>query len=564
VVNSAKYSQPKIMLLDLDKETEIQLRKHGFNVIPGSLGKPYSVDSNRTKHTLIPGKSNLPDNYTEQDIVVIDLTSPKPVFYPSINVETPIYGHCLTRIGTECIDPRPYVIARLGDDFNRILMHGGVFIIFTTPIDELRIQNPDGTIESFTNWSYPSMLTDIENYPDTGQEIQSSNTPFSDVINRYSSQAQFLCTFQSASPSWVPMAWNKFNQPVAGAIFPDEAEHRKGWIFLLPQFLKKADFLVDILRDVLPDMIPEIFPEKEGKRWVHEYPYELPKIMELFKEIATLENETKLKIESLRGEVARSREEYKYLYDLIQADDEVLVSAVEKSLRVLGFQQVINLDQKINPDEQKREDLQIMDNSPILLLEIKGTKGTSQENKTLQVIKYLAPRMIELNRIDIQGLVIVNHQRHIAGLDREPEPFQPDILTSSQSLKLGLLTAWDLFRLVRNYLENNWTHQHIKELFYQIGRIWPVPTHYQYIGRVERFSEKAGAVGIRIESQGFRNGDRIAFDLPVIYKEQTVESIQLENITVGEAHIGQLVGVSTVLSKNEARSGTKVYLIKAM
>ena len=177
----------------------------------------------------------------------------------------------------------------------------------------------------------------------------------------------------------------------------------------------------------------------------------------------------------------------------------------------------------------KDEDLRILDNLPILLVEVKGISGLPKDAAALQVGKYIAPRMKEWKHTDVQGLAIINHQKNLPGLDRDNKiPFREDIVTNAQEQGFGLLTTWDLFRLVRSYLKNGWQHEQVKTLFYQSGRTEPVPNHYEFVGIVEHFWEKAEAIGVRIEAAELKQGDRIAFELPVEFEEQNVEFLQVD------------------------------------
>lgn len=57
-----------------------------------------------------------------------------------------------------------------------------------------------------------------------------------------------------------------------------------------------------------------------------------------------------------------------------------------------------------------------MDAAVPVLVEVKGINGMPKEADSLQVAKYLTPRMREWGRTDIRGLAIVNHQRHLPAL----------------------------------------------------------------------------------------------------------------------------------------------------
>jgi hypothetical protein len=145
-------------------------------------------------------------------------------------------------------------------------------------------------------------------------------------------------------------------------------------------------------------------------------------------------------------------------------------------------------------------------------------------------------------------------------LDRDNKaPFREDVLTNAEEQAFGLLTTWDLFRLVRSYLKLQWKNQYIKDLFYLSGRIEPIPKHYEFIGVVEHFWQKAGAVGMRIEASMLRLGDRIAFELPVEFEEQRVESLQVDKNPVSQAETGMLAGIQTLLHKEHLKKGTRVF-----
>ncbi|MFQ5882745.1 MAG: hypothetical protein ACE5I9_09795 [Candidatus Methylomirabilales bacterium] len=293
--------------------------------------------------------------------------------------------------------------------------------------------------------------------------------------------------------------------------------------------------------------------------------YELPRILELKNKIRQIEEEARQQVVALGKAMDEERTAMAYLHDLITAKGRPLVSAVKRTLEVLGFQSIVDVDQemrKAGDTSPMRQDLQIHDASPILLIEVKGISGLPKDAEALQVWKYVAPRMREWNRTDIQGLAIINHQRNLPALDRENKaPFREDILTNAKEQKFGLLTTWDLFRLTRSYLKNGWKHEYIKGLFYQSGRIDPVPKHYEFIGVVEHFWEKAEAVGVRIEMAALRKGDRIAFELPVEFEEQTVESLQVDKKPVDQAEIGMLAGILTNLTREQAKKRIRVFRV---
>ena len=212
----------------------------------------------------------------------------------------------------------------------------------------------------------------------------------------------------------------------------------------------------------------------------------------------------------------------------------------------------------------KREDIQIWDNSPTLIGEVKGISYYPSDEDALTVQKYVILRMREWDTREVQGLTIINHQKNLPPLERENTmPFRQEILDNAKEQQIGLITTWDLHRLARSYLRNGWEHQNVRDLFYQVGRIDPVPSHYEYAGTVQRYMEvgEISVVGIEVESNAFRKGDRIAFELPVFFEEQVCESLELDNEPIEQADPDMLVAVKTHLSEEQAQSGTRVFRI---
>ena len=140
--------------------------------------------------------------------------------------------------------------------------------------------------------------------------------------------------------------------------------------------------------------------------------------------------------------------------------------------------------------------------------------------------------------------------------------FREIILTNTEEHLIGLLTTWELYKLTRNFLKNSWKHENIKGIFYKSGKIECLPSNYEYIGKIERFIEDKGIVGIKIENASLSKNDKIAFETEIEFEEQIVESLQLEIEAVENAKISDLVGIKTHLSKNQIKlEKTRVFRV---
>ncbi len=573
-----RYPRLKIMLIDMKDQSEAVLKKEGYNITSGSFGVLYKVEKGDGYVPVIPN-FNLP-NFTEQEIIVIDLVPAKTLDGPSGEKLVPDgeidwWAGC----GLGLVDPRPRTMEMARSDFERIREHGGAFVIFADSRDKQklvkaymsegylqRVSNPLDYIPD--NWSFLQVLNGYSLYApyDSGEEIsvEDEDHPLFRLLAERVEEAYFLCTLHLAKElkdRWITLAKNKYGAPVAGVIVPEEKG--KGWILIFPQIKDKASFLSKLLRDVLPDLSPRLFPHLEGAKWVYRSEYEMPKVLEIRQRIHHLQEETRRQVVELEKAIEDERTSMAYLHDLLRETGEPLVASVKKTLEVLGFSSVVDVDEemaKSGDSRAKREDLQVLDISPILLVEIKGISNLPKDSEALQVWKYIVPRMRELNATDIRGLSVINHQRHIPPLERENKStFREEIIANAEEQGFALITTWDLFRLTRSFLKNGWKHDHVRPLFYQSGRIDPVPVHYEFTGVIEHFWERPGAVGIRIQSGSLKQGHHIAFDLPIEFEEQKVDSLQIDDQDTIEAASGTLVGIKTHLSKEHARKGVRVF-----
>lgn len=577
--SAPKYPKPKILLVDIRDDSEAVLKEAGHNVCSGSFGVPYRVEKS-DGFTPVIVECHLP-NYAEQEIVVIDLV-PAPIAdqTPGEKRVSPGADDWWASCSLGVIDPRPLAMFFFQKWFGRILSHGGVFVIFAdyrvvreTVWGHLKWSRlVRRETRNWDDWCFLSALnqSNVGIARDKGQEITVVDSLFGQLLVEHSKEVHYLCTFEPRFARtfnfWMTLAHNKYGSPVAGAVVHREEEGQPdGLVLLLPQLRNKAGFLRKLLADVLPDVAPHLFPHVEGLRWVHRPEYELPSVVGLKAEIDRVHEEAEKQVAALEQHIEKERLQMGFMYALLRATGDELVEAVKTALEVVGFQRVVKMDPEVEKDMtvgRRREDLQIRDESHLVLVEVTGMSGLPREAKALQVWKYIAPRMRELDRIDVRGLAIVNHQKHLPALDRNNESlFSKDVLTNAQEHKFGLMTSWDLWRLVRSFRKNSWNHDQIRDLFYRDGRILPVPAHYEPVGKIEHFWEKAGAVGVRIEEAELRRGDRIAFELPVEFEEETIESLQIDGQPVARAGAGDPVGIQTHLSKEQARKGTRVFRV---
>jgi hypothetical protein len=570
-----KYQKPKILLIDLPDTALDSLRSAGFNASAGTFGSPYKVELGDGYQPVIH-KAYLP-NYTEQEIIIIDLTPPETIDRPE--------GEKITSEGendwwAKCsrgeIDPRPRVMSMVQNAFDRIFDHGGLFVIFAQPrlyqkfvwAHVLGMLEVDREIHA-DNWSFLSILSYLKIESDVGEEISvpEYDSQLFRFLRKTVRDARYTAIFNPTpriEKNWIPILSNKFERCVGGLVKPKDS---KGRVLILPQISKKSEAIVTLLREILPDISPHLFPHIEGSRWVERDEYELDSVLKYKAEKIEVRQRAKRELEELDKKISEERDKLGFLHGIITktGTGTDLVEGVKSCLEFIGFEQVIDVDKQIREQDTKapmQEDLQVHDKSPTLLIEIKGISGLPHEEDTMQVVKYIHRRMKEWNRVDVRGVSIINHQHNIPALERNNQNvFTEQQIGDAENHDIAILTTWDLFLLIRGMMKWEWNPKAIQELFYKSGRMSRLPTIYKPIGEIVEYWEKIGVVGVQISENKLHKGQRIGYVIPEGYLEEEVLSLQVENQDVEEVFPGQLAGIKTKYPKRFLRKGTTVCTI---
>jgi hypothetical protein len=567
IATPLKYPKPHILLIDLPSTVERTLRDKGFNVTPGTLGRPYRVKKTSAYLPLI-GTGDVP-RPTEQEIIVIDLNFGELADAPTGAKHRPdgeldLWAKC----DEGFLDPRVRPAMSLRKPFDRILDSGGAFVVFAdakTDIDMIVARNEYDKVRDVTEdvWHILADLSDMTVVADEGREMlaASGNSPLVRLLAPFLDDGNFTCTLQHGyryEDPWVPLALNKFGDVIAFA----RARSTNGTVIVVPQIRDKAGFLTELLTTTLPEIAPHLFPDIEQARWTHRPEYELPPVVELKAQQQEIVRRAKEEIQRIEAKLAEARMENGWMHNLITGTDTQLVDAVEDALAALGFSSILDIDaERDREGKSRREDLQIDDQRPTVVVDIKGIGGYPSDEDGLQAGKHASIRMREQGRTDIVGLSIINHQRYLPPLDRENAmPFRQELIDSAQEMGMGLLTAWDLYKLVRNFARLGWRHENVKPLFYQNGRIFPVPGHYQFIGTVAKaWTDKLGVV---ISQGELQVGDRIAVEFPIDFEEAPVDSIHVKDLSVERAKMGEPAGLRWPTGKPKVREGLRVFRVR--
>jgi hypothetical protein len=606
----------KVVLLDMDAKSADRLSAAGHRVSTGSFGTPYnysgvrgsahfSVVATTDGSTHIIDSSQLPIGIAENDVIVVDLGlvnvfDGEPPGRPYLDRQGLELSTPFRRSGTT-IDPRGLAMISARSDIEQALMRGGVLIVFAAPRflqkalfpyplpdptyrNIVNALNVPGKYHVFDNWGLSRFFEeqDFRVQPQDGIDITiQGRSPLHQLLEQYCPGAAFTCTIEPLGmlvEHWTPLAMSKtYRRPVAGLL----AGHYKSDdvdfnVLVLPQIVRRGEFLTVLLRDVLPELAPHLFPHL--KLWFSEPGYSLPGVAERVEELGRVEEEAQRRIANLSAEITELEKRYGILRDLLTEKDDKLVQAVKATFELMDFATVIDRD--IERDEaglERREDLRVIEpDRPVLLIDVTGSQGLSSDEKLIsETQKHVQLAQHDLGDLNVHAITIINHQRNREPLLREDKSLMNEarIILARQS-GIGLLSTWDLFRLARSYVDNKLRHSEVTELFYQAGRIDPslnymnlVPPTYQFVGVVAGYVTRSGRniVGIRVTAAEFNKGDIIAFEHPVAYGapaeyiEQDVTSVEERNQAVETAAVDMYVGVLTEVPREILGDGLRVF-----
>lgn len=564
-----KYKKPKILLIDLEKSISDDLKKMGFNVSDGTLGSCYKV---KPKKGYIPiyFDHELP-NLSEQEIICIDLKI-NNVLDEVEAVDKPVekkqfWGECSDGF----IDPRPVIMKSCEERFKRILNYGGVFIVFAAEkiYPEILLGSKegyslDGSKQDLDNWSFlpffDGSYSTIKTKNDYGKEIhvdpEFKGTDLERLLESNIKHMDYEITFKSGNgidQEWVTLLLNKYNNDVGGIFFPEMG----GTVIILPQSSKKKEIIHELITNIIPSVVPPLFPEFENKSWLHNIEYEFENVKKYKSDIMSVQVEAENKMNELNNKIKEEHAKWEFLNNIITETGEELVKNMIKCLEYIGFKKIKDVDKKIEESSDssrtKEEDLQICDNSPILLLEVKGIGGNPTDEDILQVNKYTLRRIKEWDRTDVKGISVINLQRGIPPLDRVK--FTEKQIKDAKNHDITLINTWNLYILIRGMIKYQWDGKVIRDLFYtDEGIIDNIPSHYKKIGKITAVIPDKNVIGVRIESKELIKGDKIGYLKGHEFFENDITSMQIDGNDIEEGNIGDEIGITIDSAKNNLKN----------
>ena len=532
--------EPKIMLVDLPEAVQERISELGYNVISGTFGKAFRAEPRE----FVWYNNSLPLLH-EQDIVFIDVEEPgldEGTEAPDLPTTlSPDIMLCVVPERQSYFNPRPHIAKIFSDQFKEVVSQGGIIVAFAgrKQVEKYECytwgRRYIGPMEA-DNYSWTPMSVHVRNRQGT-QVAFNDNDVFGHLVRSIKQPVFYSAVFQRLGA--------KRDYPIARDFLDEIVGFSRrvndGLLIFLPRFSDFGLVIEMMLKETLVDLAPRLFPYSTRHTWLLKPEYQWPKIRDLQVHREEIQEEYKNKLIELDQQIDAEREKLSFLHAILRATGDSLVENLAQTLRFIGSEDVRIMDQA---DRRKEEDIQIWDNDQPILIEVKGLSGSPSEADCQQILKYVLRRQRKLDRTDVKGTFIVNHQRHVPGLERDTA-FTSQQIHDAIHNEYVLTTTWDLFQAIIRVLKGLLEYVDIRTaLLSQTGQVEYIPRNYREIGKIKHYYPKAhAALAELFDGEELRIGDMVGFLSEDQRLEQAVESLETDKESVEVVHSGVEFGI---------------------
>lgn len=550
------HKQPMVFLFDVEKTVVEKLKELRFNVFEGSLGHKIKVDNRNYEQKLIKLNNDYPANLHEFDIVVLDLTGNKcqdydPNQHQLKNTSGSTAHVLLSAYPEQVFDPRPLTINIVARNLDDLFEKKSVIIVFckSEQISEYHFAEITHlginvtSKERMSSFSFYRKLPSHKSRNGKKIKLPEKASKLSPLFIKHIDNIEFGTTFDHPTvwrdnkyhltDDFFPLLLNERDEIISYAHFIKESI-----VFVFPDIADKPVFISELFKSYLPEITPKIFPFHGEFQWLDAGDYPLPGETQLLQDRAIIEKKYSKDIAENQKALASLKDKYKFLYDLISETGGALVSAVEKYLKWLDFESVINLDDT-NPDTLE-EDIQVDYGDRFLVIEIKGIGGTSTDKDCSQISKIKYRRAEARGKFDVFGLYIVNHQRYLPPKSRSNPPFTENQIRDAVHDKRGLLTTYTLYKAYF-LIEAGILHKAgVRESLFKTGLITLDPENISSIGTPDELFMDGRVAIIKLNNTNLTVGDTLIVRKKDDYSQAIIESIQVDGQAVDTCNTGEI------------------------
>lgn len=548
----------------------VEYLQNEHEVYDGCIGRRFDLSQlKREEHFLLP-KVDFPENIQEYDVFVVDLKKPDIEPYAVRDHERRYVGdgentYFFVPYSQTILDSTPfgaYLFRYLLP--NNSVKRPQIIIIFQeeqyecnyTIVDRLSdydYRNKRG--KKFSNYEFASSLY-LHN-SETGKQVvlerdEWAQKLFLGMEDRLVYKQTFLprkiLNQQTNEYEYdthvVPLLHNRNGEVFSFAQgFDDEPI-----FFVLPQAddTTKLEMVKRLFEGILYENFSDYFPTIEKSKWINKDIYAHPEVRKIDKEIETLENEYLVHKELLEHQKEEISHSYDFLQKLITETGDDLVQAMIVYLRWLGFENVVDKD--TTAESVLEEDIQVdLGDNRLLIIEVKGIYGTSQDSECSQIDKIRYRRLKQNRDCEIYALYVVNHQRGTEPSMRHNPPFTKEQMEDAVSCDRGMMTTWQLFMIYQAVELGAISKERVRNSLLQIGVISFEPDLAKPLNEPYHSWQGGMVLGIDLDTP-VSVGDEIFVETENGWSATRIMSIQQEGTSYESVENGQTgIGLSQKL-----------------
>lgn len=551
-----KYEKPSIFFIDIDKAVEDLLSNNGFNITSGTFGAKYAV-----KRDTECGLNGKLDYLTEKEVVFVNLKEEDKYGINPLKSLQWCNGDGMTLASSDSGDtfnPRYLYAFKFKEEFEKILNNGGILVVFADKVvsENYNFINVSSRYKSRADsksisnydWIPHNHLKPINCIP--GKELyynEKVNIPVSKIFVGCEESVSYKCKFNIQDGYYfdtgVTLCSNKIYENV-GYIKEYGKDDNQGYLIILPQVSDLHRIIKNLLTDILPILKPDLFPDFVKNSWINDDEYIMPDVKKIINEKEELIEKYEKKQKDLEKRIEEKKEEYSFLTNLLTSNayDDVLVNNVKKTLEYIGYKNVIDVDNEIIGNRQ--EDLRIQDGELFTIVEVKGHNGNPTEDDCQAVLKYISRNMKQYNKLDIHGILVVNHHKLQPPFERPNPAFTKAQIEDAVRDEYTLVSTWELYKAVRLFQEKLILFEDINIGLHTPGLFAAIPKSWNYVGKIERLLKDKTVVCVYLKAPSIKLGDELIVQTGNEYLRVNVEEMMIDNINVDSAKLDDKLSIN--------------------
>lgn len=539
-----KYKEPQICVLNNNEIAE-KLQEN-YIIAEGNLGIIKTIKYEEyVNNRYVNLEYDLAANLHEYEIIIIDLQSDRErkICDKDEEPNNSPYLFQMNYPKTE-FDPTPFIMnqiqSQIGKKCLRIIFANSDYseeYKVVKKVGQNQYSYPDEIIEGI----YETIGANVQNK--SGKKVKTEGIYLAELVEKYVSSYKVVFELPKIwnaelrksvlDENYQPLMYNQDGEVISYIGYDGGNEYE----LLLPVCEQKDKLIQTLFERVLPEVLPTFFPESKEFNWLNNDEFKPIEVLECEKKKYELKKEYQDKIAEIEKHEKELLEKYKFLNDLLVETGDILVEAVCKYFKWLGYEEVILAD---GQEEILREDIQIIEEKNMYIIEVKGIGGTSTDAECSQIAKHRRKREKENRDKNIIPIYIVNHQRYMQPSLRENPPFSENQIDYAENDERGLLTTWQLYKQFKLIEAGIFTKEETKEALKKVGLITLIPDKLVSLGIIKEYYKKPKAGILYLNNIEIKVGDFIWARKGQIWKKGNIESMQINDNNVDIATEGEV------------------------